>query len=323
MRLFDAPSVATTAITPLKITPPALPGPKRAIKAKRGGRKCTWIPRAFNEADINRGMKLVEEWGPDHRTRDRVVMNFEMCCHLSGLHTRDPRAALGVLGQMANSGLGPGTSDTYIKYINKLYRMTSVSKAAAARHADYDSKHAADIPDDVLWRFVNEADLKWQAILYILYTAGLRSRAVRFLRRSRIYIPSQSSWGSEELEFNIKIDKTRKLRALRAILKLPKDWQWLLPPPSTQTWDFLTFGDPQERLFDGINATKINHELSRMAARLSLPRPTTYSFRRAYVNRIAPLVRNKKHLAEFTLHFEPSTVEAFYMRTRAEKRNMA
>jgi len=120
----------------------------------------------------------------------------------------------------------------------------------------------------------------------------------------------------------VKIDKTRKRRALRAILVLPKEWNWIPEPPSPQTWDFFYEGDAEERIFEGITASDVNNVLHRMSMQLNLPRPTTYSFRRGYINRIIPLVRNKKHLTEFTLHFEDSTVDAFYKRTRADQRNM-
>jgi len=113
-------------------------------------------------------------------------MNFETACHLSGMDRKDPRAAIGLLGQLANSGLGPGTADTYVGYINKKYRMTDIMKAASARHADHESKHAPDIADDVLWRYVEESDFVWQPLLYTLYVLGLRPRAARFLRRRRL-----------------------------------------------------------------------------------------------------------------------------------------
>lgn len=47
------------------------------------------------------------------------------------------------LGQLANSGLGPEMCDTYIGYVTKKYRMTDVYKAA--RHADFDARHALDV----------------------------------------------------------------------------------------------------------------------------------------------------------------------------------
>ena len=200
--------------------------------------------------------------------------------------------------------------------------MADVMKAASARHADFEGRHAPDIPDDILWQYVVEADFVWQSILYVLYVAGLRAKAIRYFRRNRIYVPKKRMWKKESLEFVVRIDKTRKRRALRAILQLPKEWDWIPQPPTDQTWQFFAEGDAEERLFEGVTASDINSELRKMSARLNLPRPTTYSFRRAYINRIIPLVNNKKQLTEFTLHFETSTVDAFYMRTRADKNKM-
>jgi len=130
---------------------------------------------------MNRGMSILQEWGPNNNTRDRVIMNFEVACHLSGLDRKDPRAAIGLLGQLANCALGPGTTDTYIAYINKKYRMSDVMKAAAARHADHESRHAPDLPDKTLWEYVINADFIYQPFLYLMYIGGLRTRAIRFL----------------------------------------------------------------------------------------------------------------------------------------------
>jgi len=282
------------------------------------GRRKIWVPRAITQADIERGRGIMQEWGPDCHTRYRVVGDFELMCKLSALLTSDPLAAVGFLGQLANSGLGPGSIDTYTGYVCKRYRsLTNVQKAAAARHADFDAKHAADISDDTLWTYVEEASPKYRAILWILFISGLRSRAIRFLRRRRIFIPEK--WGSADMEFVVKIDKTRKRRALTAILSLPKAWKWLRPPPHAETLSFLQHGDQEERLFDDFKATDINAELSAISKRLDLPRPTTYSFRRAFINRIVPLVGKKSEMTKFTLHFQQSTVDAFYRRTQDDK----
>jgi len=304
----------TSVSTP---SPPAnqlfLSQPRRGTR----GRRRLWIPRAITQADIERGRAIVKEWGPDHHSRDRVVSDFEIMCKLSGLPTNDPFSALGFLGQLANSGLGPGSVDTYTGYVSKRYRMKDVQLAAAARHADHEARHAADISDDILWRYVCEASQKYKAILWILYVAGLRSRAIRFLRRRRIYVPKK--WGSADMEFVVMIDKTRKRRALRAILSLPKAWKWLRPPPCSYSLRLLQEGDPEERLFDGITASDINAELKAISKRFQLPRPTTYSFRRAFINRIIPLVGKKGEMTKFTLHFKASTVDAFYRRTQDDQ----
>jgi len=319
-RPFDIPRSEASPAPQPSFSPCRLqfPRPRRSQR----GRRPKWTPHAFTDADLNRGMQILKEWGPNHQDKNRVIMNFEICCHLSGMDKKDPRCAIALLGQMVNSGLGPGSCDTYIGYIHKRYKMFDVLKAASARHADFESKHAPDVADEILWRYVVEAKPKWQPIFYLLYTFGLRPIAIRFLCRHRIYLPSKEHWGQECIEATVAIDKTRKRRALRATLSLPLEWDWILPPPSEETWSLFTTGDPEERLFEGITASHIDTELRTMANVLQVPRPTTYSFRRGYINRIFPLVRNKAELTQYTLHFDVATVNAFYKRTRDDLRRM-
>jgi len=317
MRLFCVANTGSVSsslpVTPARVS---LPRPRRSLR--HGNRK--WFPRAISEADLNRGRILLEKWGPDHKNRDRVISDYELVCHLSGYETKNPLAHIGFLGQLANSGLSPGTSDTYIGYVHKRHRMTNVTKAASARHADHEARHAPDLPDDVLWRYVQEASPRWAPIFWLLYTAGLRPVALRYLSRRRISVPND--WKKEELEVSVRIDKTRKKKALRAILLLPKSWKWIRPPPSDDAATFLREGDREEKLFEFATATAINLELRKMSQRLGIARPTSYSFRRSFVNRILPLVRNKAELTSYTLHFKKDTIDAFYRRTKDDERKM-
>jgi len=186
---FDIPPGATRMPTIPSGSPARLiiPHPRRSF---RTGRKALWTPRAVSEADLSRGAALLQEWGPDHRSKERIVLNFDTMCMLSGLDKKDPRAAIGLLGQMANSGLGPGSIDVYIGYIRKRYRFSllyDVLKAAAARHANHESRHAPDVSDDILCQYVEKASTEYRPILYLLYVAGLRPRAIRFLTRKRLF----------------------------------------------------------------------------------------------------------------------------------------
>jgi len=322
MRLFCVSvNDATAAAIPVLPSRLIFPATRRPARAGRRGRKPKWTPHALTQADINRGKAILDEWGVSHDNRDRIRTHYETMCHLSGMEFKNPLAAIGFLGQMVNAGLGPGTCDTYVGYVHSKYWMQNVLKAASARHADHEGKHAPDIADDILWKYVVGARDKWQPILWVMFVGGLRPRAIRFLRRRRIGMPT--NWAQDDLEFSVMIDKTRRRRALRAILTLPAKWKWRLAPPSKTAEKFLREGDQDVRLFEGVKATDINRELTRLSKSLDLPRPTTYSFRRAYINRIYPLVRNKTELTEKTLHFEVSTVEAFYRRTKHDAKNVA
>lgn len=264
-RPFDIPSTHRPCPTLPVGTSHRISLPRQYKHRSRKGRAARWIPQAFTEADFNRGMQILEEWGPKHTNSDRVISSFETSCYLSGMNMRDPRAAVSVLGQMANSGLGAGTTDTYIGYLHKKYKMPDVMKAASARHADAEVRHAPDISDEILWKYVEEADFIWQPIFYVLFVAGLRPIALRFLRRNRLFVPGKRRWGKDNIEVTVKIDKTRKKSALRAILSLPASWEWIPEPPTDEVWNFLSQGDdPEERIFQGVTATHINTELRKM-----------------------------------------------------------
>ena len=169
LKPFDIPPGAARMQTVSSVSPARLsiPRPRRSC---RTGRKALWTPRAVSEADLSRGAALLQEWVPDHCSKERIVLNFDTMCMLSGLDKKDPRAAIGLLGQMANSGLGPGSIDVYIGYIHKRYRFSmlyDVLKAAAARHANHESRHAPDVPDDILWQYVEKASTQYLSLIHI------------------------------------------------------------------------------------------------------------------------------------------------------------
>ena len=101
-------------------------------------------------------------------------------------------------------------------------------------------------------------------------------------------------------------------------MRLPLEWDIIPAPPCEKTLRFFSEGLPKDRLWPGLTATAVNNELRRMSVELGLPRPTTYSFRRAFVNRVINFVSSKKELTLYTLHFSEETVEAFYRRNRQE-----
>jgi len=149
-RPFDIPLTHRSSSTLPLGTSHRISVPRQYKRKTRKGRAARWNPQAFTEADFNRGLQILDEWGPKHNNSDRVISTFETSCYLSGMNMRVPRSAVSVLGQMANSGLGAGTMDTYIGYLNKKYKMRDVLKAASARHADAESRHAPDIADDTV-----------------------------------------------------------------------------------------------------------------------------------------------------------------------------
>jgi len=224
---------------------------------------------------------------------------------------------------MANRGLGPGTRSVYMNYIRKKFSGAAYEAAYAAGvcAADHEAEHAPDLPDDLLWKFVEQAPPEWQPVIYLMYVCGFRIKAIRYFRRRRIFLPSWKKWLERDLEIVVAIDKNRRLKAHRTTLILPRAWKYPRPP-NIDTWRFLQEGPQEECLFSEVTATKVNAVLRKIALDNGWQRPTTYSFRRGYINRIIPLVESKGKVHKYSLHFDETTVDAFYRRTAKERQAM-
>jgi len=151
-----------------------------------------------------------------------------------------------------------------------------------------------------------------------MYVCGFRVKAIQYFRRCRVFLPAWSKWGQRDLEIIVAVDKNRKKRGLRTTLILPKAWNYPRPP-TLEAWRFVVDGPQDERLFPSVTANQVNGILRTLSAKLGLTRPATYSFRRAYVNRVIPLIGSKGKLVKFTLHFDEAMVDAFYRRTAKER----
>jgi len=98
----------------------------------RNGRKRIWNVRAVTQEDRNKGKELTTTWGRKDSTRRRVIADYE----LSGIDPNAPSSAEAKLGQMENSGLGPGTQETYLRYVFKRYpRATTDSRSMSRAYA--------------------------------------------------------------------------------------------------------------------------------------------------------------------------------------------
>ena len=288
---------------------------------RRRGRKRLWTPLRFTAEQRERGAQLMKEWGRNTTQRTRILLDYEEACNLSGADPNDPASVEATMGQMDMATLGVGSIGTYLSHIKSKYRLAATQAvfAAGVRSADAESKHAPDIDDEVLWRYVvNARTVSVQAVLYLEFICGFRSIAARFVRRRSVWLPSWDDPEQEGPEIIVTIDKTRKKKSQRATIRLPFMWN-IRPPPSWDVWCFIMRGDESDRLFPDMTASHINGALRRMSEEMGLPRPTTYSFRRAFINRIIPLVGSKKDLAKYTLHFKEETVEAFYRRSKKEQ----
>jgi len=297
--------------------------PVGPIVVPRKGRKKIWQVRPASQSDRDKGRELVMTWGRNDTVKRRVIGDYEQLCRMSNLDPNSPASVEAMLGQMENSGLGPGTQETYVRYVSKRYPRAAYDTAYAAgvRYADFENKHAPDVSDEDLCAYVDGAraeDVQAEAILYLLKECGFRTKACRFFRRFRVYLPPLDEWMSEDstMEVTVTIDKNRRRRQHRTTLRM-ECALWEIPPPSLRVWNFFMNEslDRNERIFSDFTATKVNKILARIAKRAGLPKATSYTFRRGYINRMIPRLKGKRELTKYTLHFKEETVEAFY-RTR-------
>ena len=320
--------------SPFTVFVPSTPGVARPIRMipvvpqnlqRRKGRKRLWTPLRFTAEQRERGAELMKEWGKKTTQRKRVLADYEEACALSGADPNDPASVEVVMGQMDLAALSVGSIGTYLSHVKSKYRLaaTPAVYAAGVRCADAESKHAPDIEDDILWRYVvNAPTTRLQAVLYLEYICGFRSIAARWVKRRSVWLPAFNNPESEGPEIIVTIDKTRKKRSQKATIRLPHIWN-IKPPPTWAVWCYIMHGNESDRLFPDMTASIINGALRTMSEQLGLPRPTTYSFRRGFINRIIPLVSSRKDLAKYTLHFTEETVEAFYRRSKKEQIRMA
>lgn len=221
---------------------------------------------------------------------------------------------MALLGQFDNAGLGPGSAQTYMTFVRSKYRGAAVEPlyAAEVRYADLENGHAPDVADESLWRYVELSRGRLQSLLYLLYVAGFRTKATKYFEKSRIWLQQRATWKEREfcLEVVVTVDKNRPRYAFHLLGTFKQ-------PPKPVLED-LQEGPEGEKLFAGMTATSVSAKLEALAATHGLPPVTTYSFRRSYLNRVAQLVRNKKELTGYSLHFAETTVDAFYRRRATE-----
>jgi hypothetical protein len=78
--------------------------------------------------------------------------------------------------------------------------------------------------------------------------------------------------------------------------------------------EYYLVGDPEDRLFTGITASRINTVLKSLENTLKLPRATTYSFRRSFFNFVFSKIPEGAAMMPYTLHHSETVTKAFYLK---------
>ena len=212
--------------------------------------------------------------------------------------------------------LAPGTVDGYIAYASEGSRSAEINyvrKTAQAFHADATTGHAPDIDGTILRKYVNRAPLAHQPILFLMKATGMRVRDIARLRRRQIGYRKRGS-----LRVQIRLSKTAKRRALRTTLTIPSEWFGTIPTSFT-CWLRNTCKSKNVKIFKGYTAAKVNEVLRRVSAKHDMPKPTTYSFRRDYMNFVREWCGGYADLERsYTKHMSTAITDAHYVRFKED-----
>ena len=146
-------------------------------------------------------------------------------------------------------------------------------------------------------------------VLFILMSTGMRVKDIARLRRRQVGYRKRSS-----LRVQIRLSKTAKRRALRTTLTIPSEWLGVVPASFT-CWLKNTCKSKDAKMLKGYTAAKVNAILRRVGKKFDMPRPTTYSFRREYMNFVREWCGGDSDLERsYTKHMSTSITEAHYVR---------
>ena len=178
-------------------------------------------------------------------------------------------------------------------------------KATQAHHADADTGHAVDVEIGKLREVARSAKTAHSVFFYLLWATGMRVKDLSRLRGKQICAAEDC------LEVEVRINKGRRKRALRALLRVP--WEWLGGRPPYDIEHAINSFPDDIRPFEKYTATKTNNELKTMSPQVGSKKCTTYSFRRAYVEMIIKQCNGSMTMiTSYTLHLTPTMVEGHY-----------
>ena len=284
------------------------------------GRRALFRPRIATEEDRIVFDRLVQTFAApaNAETRKRVVADFASFGATNGVSDRPCLCLKLWLGACHRDGLAWGTVDTYSAYITKViypalswndrHEWQLIRGVTRAAHADSDTKGACTIPREHLIQVLGSPLLTLrvrQAIAAITFT-GCRLADVRRWRRR------QFRFGRRGLRVEVRLSKNRRRRSKRRHLRV-HDCERLLGITMDQSLWSLNGGDPDERPLGKVTVELVNGLLARVCASLHLPRYTTYSFRKYFIQKvIAYHDYDWPRILDLTLHTRMDVVAAHY-----------
>lgn len=277
-----------------------------------------WSPHTTlcSDRDARVGRELVEYWCPTNKEAIRVYKEFLAFRRFNGFTIESGIHAW--IGQAMRFGITVGTLHTYISHIRKksmsaaerprfhpsfFGEILQASKALKIAHADADTTHARDLTDKCLISIQRAIpDSMNRLCTWLLANSPGRAKDLSRLRQKQICFSSKST------TFTFRVMKNRMERGLRFTKEIP----CFISTPLKEDITWWSSFSPNDKPFRSVSATSVNKALAASAVLLSLQRPTTYSYRRAYMRAVR---RSGLCLAErqaLTAHLNPHIADAHY-----------
>ena len=257
--------------------------------------------------------------------RRRVVTTFFEFCGLNGFPVASS-ALKKFVGSAINCGVKVGTVNTYVQYVAKaitqvvpasdLASVRNVVRLVALCHADAETRKAPDISFDFAVKIINALAGDAQLVVAAITFTGCRCRDI--MR----WLGCRCTFRTNSYAIDVRITKgrrtpdkrvTHRVADVKALLGEP------LHPCLLKVKDFPTASRP----FETWNALRVNRaiDLARKALQLTeestLPRYTTYSFRRLYCQQVLRACDHDfEKAARYTLHCRAEVLCAFYDATK-------
>jgi hypothetical protein len=247
-------------------------------------------------------------------TNKSIIAKYKRFCNINGLSVEQGLTPW--VGQMLESGLSPGTVDTYVQTViktlpvlNRSSEAHSIGHAAAAFHTHVGGRgHAVDFDQSVANKILDAVgtDYKEEApIFWTMMITGLRPSCMDRLFGEDITFAEKFSEPHLRLKvrFTKGIRKTRKRREVFfPISNLPAPPERFIPKMKKKQHPLRC------------TAQKLNSTLKEICQKLKIERVTCGSFRRLYSKRIVPYCE-QHHLkvSDMMLHGTDDMQKAHYL----------
>ena len=248
------------------------------------GRTSKWQPHVLTFSERLKGEMMRLRY--TSTTNQSITKKYRLFCSINGLSLEQGLTSW--IGQMLESGLSPGTVDTYVQTVIKALPVLnhsseafSVGHAAAAFHTHLGGRgHAPDFDQATVNKILDavERDHEEEApIFWAMMITGMRPSCLDRLFREDIAMVKRFS----QPHFHLKVRFTKGIRKTRKRREIFYPTSDLHRPPQF-------FMSKMKKKLRPLSCTaqKLNTILKKMCIKLKIKRITCGSFRRLFSKRI-------------------------------------